>query len=297
MKIQLLVDEFCHDSKYMRGVSFATTKRYQENISNFMNSTNISHIEEVNEKLMYQFFLNGRVSKNWKPQTFRTYYMSLLVFFRWCVKHNHLEDNYVKYIQLPKNTKPLPKKLSRQEASRLLELCFNYPYTQKFVRYRNYALFSMFLYTGLRKNELLNLRLSDVDIENQTVFVKGKGNKERIIPMNSKLTYALEQYLQKRKAQKKTCPEFFTSSNRNLGFTDSGLKRLVLLMRKELGIDFKVHELRHTFATLMLEGGCDIYSLSKMMGHSDIKTTTIYLSATAEHLRSQITKHPLDVSI
>jgi site-specific recombinase XerD len=279
----------------MRGVSHATTKRYQENISNFMNSTNISHIEEINKKLIYQFFLNGRVQKNWKSQTFRTYYMSLLVFFRWCVKHNHLEDNYVTYIQLPKQDKSLPKKLSQQEASRLLELCFNYPYTQKYVRYRNYALFSMFLYAGLRKNELLNLKLSDVDIENQTVFVKGKGNKERIIPMNSKLTYALEQYLQKRKAQKKTCPEFFTSSNRNLGFTESGLKRLVLLMRKELGVDFKVHELRHTFATLMLEGGCDIYSLSKMMGHSDIKTTTIYLSATAEHLRSQITKHPLSL--
>ncbi len=52
--------------------------------------------------------------------------------------------------------------------------------------------------------------------------------------------------------------------------------------------------LRHTFATLMLEGGCDIYSLSKMMGHSDIKTTTIYLAATVEHLRSQIEKHPLN---
>ena len=65
-------------------------------------------------------------------------------------------------------------------------------------------------------------------------------------------------------------------------------------MRKSSGIIFSVHKLRHTFATLMLEGGCDIYSLSKMMGHSDIKTTTIYLAASAEHLRSQMTKHPLN---
>lgn len=294
MKIQLLLEQFCHDSKYMRGVSHATTKRYQENISNFMNSTGISQTREINEKLMYQFFLDGRVHKNWKSQTFRTYFMSLLVFFRWCVKHNHLEENYVKNIQLPKNDKTLPKKLTKQEASKLLEISFNYPYTQKYVRYRNYALFSMFLFAGLRKNELLKLKLTDVDIENQTIFVKGKGNKERIVPMNSKLTFALDRYLDYRKASKKTCSEFFTSSNRNQGFTESGLKRLILLMRKELKIHFKIHELRHTFATLMLEGGCDIYSLSKMMGHSDIKTTTIYLSATAEHLRSQIVKHPLD---
>ncbi len=74
----------------------------------------------------------------------------------------------------------------------------------------------------------------------------------------------------------------------------NGLKKLVWQVRESSGIYFSVHKLRHTFATLMLEGGCDIYSLSKMMGHSDIKTTTIYLSASAEHLRSQMTKHPLN---
>ena len=65
-------------------------------------------------------------------------------------------------------------------------------------------------------------------------------------------------------------------------------------IRKSSKIVFTIHKLRHTFATLMLEGGCDIYSLSRMMGHSDIKTTTIYLSASAEHLRGQMTKHPLN---
>ena len=65
-------------------------------------------------------------------------------------------------------------------------------------------------------------------------------------------------------------------------------------MRDASRLKFTIHKLRHTFATLMLEGGVDIYSLSKMMGHSDIKTTTIYLSASAEHLRSQMTKHPLN---
>ena len=65
-------------------------------------------------------------------------------------------------------------------------------------------------------------------------------------------------------------------------------------MRDASRLKFTIHKLRHTFATLMLEGGVDIYSLSKMMGHSDIKTTTIYLSASAELLRSQMTKHPLN---
>jgi len=79
-----------------------------------------------------------------------------------------------------------------------------------------------------------------------------------------------------------------------MGYTDSGLKRLVEMVARVSKIKFSVHKLRHTYATLMLEGGCDIYSLSRMMGHSDIKTTTIYLSASAEHLRAQINKHPLN---
>ncbi|MBS1492230.1 MAG: site-specific integrase [Bacteroidetes bacterium] len=79
-----------------------------------------------------------------------------------------------------------------------------------------------------------------------------------------------------------------------MGFTESGIKRLVERIKEASGIKFHVHKLRHTFATLMLEGGCDIFSLSKMMGHSDIKTTTIYLAACVHHLREQILKHPLN---
>jgi site-specific recombinase XerD len=80
----------------------------------------------------------------------------------------------------------------------------------------------------------------------------------------------------------------------NGGLTEISLKRLVAKIRNATGMSFTIHKLRHTFATLMLEGGCDIYSLSKMMGHSDIKTTTIYLAASAEHLRAQMVKHPLN---
>ena len=133
------------------------------------------------------------------------------------------------------------------------------------------------------------------DIENLTVFVRqGKGNKDRVVPMSYTLAQTLKRYKDERKRLNKTNPEFFSSLRGNIGFTDNGLKKLVDQVRKSSGIFFTVHKLRHTFATLMLEGGCDIYSLSKMMGHSAITTTTIYLSASAEHLRSQMTKHPLN---
>lgn len=142
----------------------------------------------------------------------------------------------------------------------------------------------------------MNLRYTDIDVDNLSLFInKGKGSKDRIIPISITLSIILKRYLNERQRLNKTCPEFFTSFDRNTGLTEINLKRLTEKIKLASGIKFTIHKLRHTFATLMLEGGCDIYSFSKMMGHSDIKTTTIYLSATVEHLRSQMTKHPLNL--
>lgn len=295
MDIEILAMKFYDYSSYIRGYSPATISRYKAAINLYCRFTNITQINQVTEENVREFFFNGRSQRGWKANSFITFHISLLVFFRWCVEHKYLEKNPVEDIELPKLEKKLPPKLTKQDALRLLELTFNYPYDYKFLRYRNHAIFSTFLFAGLRKHELLHLRFADVDIQNLTLFVhQGKGNKDRVVPISFTLAQTLKRYVEERKRLNKTCPEFFASLNRNLGFTNNGLKRLVVQLREASNIKFTVHKLRHTFATLMLEGGCDIYALSKMMGHSDIKTTTIYLAASAEHLRSQMTKHPLN---
>lgn len=295
MDIQLLARKFYDHSSFIKGYSKATIKRYYQAINYFCRFAKVTNIECVNNDLIRAFFFYGRSEKKWQSSTFIGHYNSLTVFFRWCVDNKFISENPTKDIELPKLEKKLPKKLTKQEALKILEVIYNYPYFYKHLRYRNHAIFSTFIFAGLRKNELLNLKLTDVDVDNMTIFVRqGKGNKDRIIPMSFTLTQSLSKYLEERKILRKTCPEFFASVARNVGFTESGLKWLMLEIRKASGIKFTIHQLRHTFATLMIEGGCDIYSLSKMMGHSDIKTTTIYLAASAEHLRSQMSKHPLN---
>jgi site-specific recombinase XerD len=294
MDIEILAMEFYDHSSYIRGYAKPTIKRYRQTINYYCRLVGITKIEEVTEENVRKLFFHGRTEKKWQPNTFICYHKSLLVFFRWCVENGYMEKNPVEEIEIPKLEKKLPPKLTKQEALNLLEIVYNYPYEYRFLRYRNHAIFSMFVFAGLRKSELLNLKFTDVDIENLSIFIKqGKGGKDRIVPMNYTLAQTLKRYIEERKRLNKTCPEFFTSLNRNKGFTDSGLKRLVDKLKKTSGIKFTIHKLRHTFATLMLEGGCDIYSLSRMMGHSDIKTTTIYLYASAEHLRSEMAKHPL----
>lgn len=295
MDIELLARKFYEESLYIRGRSKETIRGYRGRIEYYRHFAKINTIEEVTEENLRALFYHGRTERNWKPNSYIGFHIALRSFFKWCVAHNYMLDNPIVNIELPKLEKRLPTKLTRQEAMKLLEVVNNYPYDYKYLRHRNHAIFSMFMFAGLRKSELLNLRLADVDIENLTIFVsQGKGNKDRIIPMTYTLAQSLNLYLAERKRLGKTCPHFFTSLNRNTGFTHSGLVRLIRKIAKASQIRFTAHKLRHTFATLMLEGGCDIYSLSRMMGHSDIKTTTIYLSASAEHLRSQVGKHPLN---
>lgn len=268
MNIQLLAKKFYDHSSYIRGYTNETIRRYRQTINFFTKWADIQEIEEVTEQNTKEFFLNGRVNRGWSTGTYITYHKSLLVFFRWCVDNKYLESNPIDLIETPRLEKRLPKKLTKNQVIKLLEVIENYPYEYKFLRYRNHAIFATFVFAGLRKKELINLKFTDVDIENMTIFVRqGKGSKDRIIPMNFTLAEILTKYLSERKRLRKTCPEFFTSLNRNGGFTENGLKHLMRKLIIAVDFNFTVHKLRHTFATLMIEGGCDIYSLSRMMGH------------------------------
>ncbi len=295
MDIKILAQRFYDYAVFMKGYSKETVKRYKSVISYFCKYTKVSSIEEVTEDTIRNLFIHGRTERGWRASTFMSHHTTLTVFFRWCQNQKYIKQNFLDDIEKPKIDKSLPVRLTKQDSLRLLEVVYNYPYDYKYLRYRNHAIFSMFIFAGLRRNELLNLKYTDVDIENLSIFIrKGKGSKDRIVPMSFTLSQSLSRYVKERDRLKKTCPEFFASLNRNMGMTNSGLKNLIAILRKLTKIRFSAHKLRHTFATLMLEGGCDIYSLSKMMGHSDIKTTTIYLGASAEHLRGQMVKHPLN---
>ncbi len=296
MEITTALSQFCEYSQFIRGYAKPTIRRYINVVGLFKRVEGIVFMEDITDASVRHHLLYGRTERKWNANTFITVHKSLLVFFRWCVEQGYIDHNPAEDIETPKLEKRLPPKLTRQEAMRIIESAYNYPYPYKFLRYRNHAVFSMFIFTGLRKQELLSLKLADVDLENHSIFVRqGKGAKDRVLPICSTLAETLRRYLGERQRLNKTCPEFFTSLNRNVGFTSTGLKHLVAKLNVASGVRFSAHKLRHSFATLMLEGGCDIYSLSRMMGHSDIKTTTIYLAASAEHLREQMTKHPMDM--
>ena len=295
MDIKLLAQRFYDHSLFIRGYSPYTIRRYKNVINGYCVHSKVTDISEVTTDNVRALFYYGRTERAWKPNTFLCFHKSLRVFFKWCIENKYMQASPMGDIEIPKLEKRLPPKLTKQDAIKLLEIVYNYPYDFKFLRCRNHAIFATFLFAGIRKKELINLKLTDIDLENLTLFVnQGKGGKDRIIPIGYSLAMTLKRYLEERKRLNKTCPQFFASLNRDVGFTISGLNLLVTHIQKTSKISFNIHKLRHTFAVLLLEGGCDIFSLSKLMGHDNISTTTIYLAASAEHLRGQMTKHPLN---
>lgn len=293
--IQELLPEFRSISLHLRGLSPVTVKRMCENVAFFSRQTGIQYPTDIHLKNLQEFFLMGRKERSWSSRTFRTYYMSLRVFFRWLISEGYMAKNYTDAIQIPKLEKLLPKALTEQQALHLLELVYNFPYEHEFQRIRNHTIMACYIFLGLRKNELLRLTLADINLIEGMVFIRqGKGSKDRMVPITKQLSSILENYLRERRTLNYTNLSLFVSVKRDARLTAYGLKHIVDKIKKKTGYAFTIPQLRHTFATLMAQGGCDLASLAEMMGHSDIKTTSIYIHIAANHLRSEIQKHPLN---
>ena len=279
---------------HLKGLSERTLVGYYGVIRRFVNLTGYTEVEALTKRNIEDWIMQGRLEYKWSAKTVVNALRTLSSFTKWCVEQNYLLEVPTEGIPIPKIPKEIPKHLNKDDAMYLLEFTQSFPFDYQFEKYRAIAIIATFMFTGIRSSELRNLYLSHVNLEEKTLVVRsGKGAKDRLIPIHPRLIIYLKNYLKERKRLNKTCPYFFTSMTCNARMGDKVIQRLVKRLRDASGIYFYPHKLRHSFATLMLEGGVDIFSLSKMMGHTDIRTTTIYLSATVGHLKNQIVKHSL----
>jgi len=213
----------------------------------------------------------------------------------WLVTEGIVPENVVTSIEKPRLESKLPRTVSKDEAQRILDVSFHFHYTYKHEKYRNRAIIACMLLAGLRRGEVINLMFNDISLNEGTIFIRqGKGHKDRMIPVNSRLKQILSEYLKDRERLGKKCIYFFTGTQFDERIGDRTISRLVEKIRKYTKINFSAHTLRHGFARLMLEGGCDIYTLSKIMGHNKITTTTIYLMCSNVQMSKSIEMHSLN---
>ena len=241
--------------------------------------------------LLREFFWEGKEKYQWSYWHYVNHYKYFKKFFRWCIKQGRMEDNPVLEIGLPKKPQALPRRLTHEEAQRVLYASFNCDWEYHFQRTRNHAIIATFLYAGLRCKELLNLELMDLNLNSGTILVRnGKGAKDRYVPMHHKLGYVLKRYLDDRKRLNKKAFHLFTGvrSDKPLRYKD--ICRMCKQISKEAGIKFTPHQLRHTFASVSIEQGIGLFQVKEILGHSNIASTMIYLKTSPRGLRDSLNK-------
>jgi integrase/recombinase XerD len=162
---------------------------------------------------------------------------------------------------------------------------------------RDRALLELMYACGLRASEAIGLAVGDVDLEDGILRTRGKGSKERIVPIGSKAIHAVRAYLDKgrpRLVGLRDEPRVFLNA-RGGGLSRQGLYKIVQRHARSAGLARRMspHTLRHTFATHLLAGGCDLRALQEMLGHADIGTTQVYTHLSADRLRDvYFSAHP-----
>jgi len=216
----------------------------------------------------------------------------LKTFYRAIVAMGYLEPRANPMAHFPRmKAKPrkLPVVLSEQEMQRLLDK----PPRDTVLGLRDRALLALLYGTGIRASECVGLREEDVDLDERTIRVTGKGGHQRVLPLNARVAEALAVY---RQARGPFHPGMaFFQSRRRKPLTRGAVYERVRTYAAKAGIEKRVspHRLRHTFATHALRSGTDVVTLRDLLGHRFISSTQVYVHVTAEDLRSSADTHPI----
>ncbi len=206
-------------------------------------------------------------------------------FYRHLRREETIDHDPTADLHGPRKPQRLPRVLSREEVRRLLEQ----PRGSSPLALRDRALLEVMYACGLRASEAVGLELSDLDLEEGMLRARGKGSKERIVPVGRQALAALSVYLQGGRPQLVgTRPQGRLLVNHRGGeLTRQGLYKIVQGHARRAGLQEKMspHTLRHTFATHLLAGGCDLRSLQEMLGHADLATTQVYTHLSADRLK------------
>lgn len=215
------------------------------------------------------------------PKSLGRWLSALRSFFRYSVKRDWLEVNPADGLQGPKVNRKLPKTLDVDQATQFVEIDGD-----DFTSLRDRALVELLYSSGLRLSELTGINLSDLDLNNGSVRVTGKGNKQREVPVGSEAVAALKRYLPQRSLKAKADQFALFLSHRGARISQRGVQQRLQQLSTKQGMAQPVHPhmLRHSFASHMLESSSDLRLVQELLGHANISTTQIYTHLDFQHL-------------
>ncbi len=261
-----------------------TIINYEIDIDRYINYLKLNKIDIF--KIEYKNVLDyiSYLKKNHKSTSINRSISSIRTYYNYLIKNNYTNSNPFKIINGMKKEKKLPEYFKYNE---YVELVNNIDINSN-LGIRNKCIFEVLLCTGCRCNELINIKLDDINLNEKEIKVLGKGNKERIVYLGSYAIESIEKYLSIRNEilGKKDNNYLFIN---HLGdkLTTRGIRDIIdkILLKSSNNMKITPHTFRHSFATMLLNEGCDLKSVQELLGHVSLSTTSIYTHVSNEELK------------
>jgi integrase/recombinase XerC len=291
-----LITRFLRYLEIEKNVSTHTLINYWNDLrqlKEFLTKERIEKIEEITYQQVRKFLAYLR-ERGVAKSTLTRKLATLRSFFNFLFQEGRIKTNPAKYVTNPKLEKRLPVFLEVEEIFNLLA---EIEKDQQFKGRRNLAILEVLYSSGIRVSELIGLNLSDIDLIGGVIKVLGKGRKERIVPIGQKAIEAIEKYLAMRNQVANKNPEEKALFLNKFGGRLSGraIRNIINQYCRLISLHKKIspHTLRHSFATHLLNAGCDLRSVQELLGHRNLSTTQIYTHLTTAHLKAIYHKaHP-----
>ena len=296
MDIDNAIDNFINYIASEKGLSRNTISSYSTDLkrfSDFLHGAGITDVSGITTDRILVFLKSLKTSRLSSSSVVR-YQVTIRNFFRFMLKEGVLKKDPVHILELPKKDRKLPQVMNESEVESLL----NSPslIQDKKRQIRDRAMFEVMYATGLRVSELVGMTLNSIEMTVGFIKVKGKGSKERIVPIGDAAKEAVARYLEEgRPAFLRRTTDALFLTQQGEAFSRQGFWKLLKTYLRKTNITKHVtpHTLRHSFATHLLEHGADLRSVQLMLGHSDISTTQIYTHINTEMLKRIYDKyHP-----
>lgn len=274
------IEEFLNYLSFEKKYSENTVESYKRDLNDFDNYFK-KEIKKINHEDIKNYIQN--LGKNLEAKTISRHISSLKSFYKYLKLTNQIKTLPLANINNPKTQRKLPNILTEDEVNDLLDINLKTDFD-----FRNKAMLELMYSSGLRVSELINLKVNDIDIQNEVVRIFGKGSKERIIPLDEYATEALNNYINDHRFNlfKHGENNYLFLNNHGNQMTRQGFFKILkkIALEKNIKKDFSPHTLRHSFATHLLKHGADLRSIQELLGHSDISSTQIYTHISNEKL-------------
>ncbi|MEW6676135.1 MAG: tyrosine recombinase XerC [Nitrospirota bacterium] len=283
------IDKFIRYLEIERAASAHTLRAYRKDLGEFFEHVNTA-IENI-DVIDVRGFIAAQMKNRLKKTTVSRRLASIRSFFKFLHREGYIKSNPTKLVSNLKIPKLLPNFLSVDDVFSLVEK----PEGIGFIPARDRAVLELLYSSGLRVSELSGLNVDDINTREGLVKIRGKGKKERIVPVGSKAVDAIKSYIVERIVLKRKERALFLN---RIGtrLTDRGVRRIVIKYARALAINRQIgpHTLRHTFATHLLQDGADLRVIQELLGHSSLSTTQKYTHLDITHLMDIYDKaHPL----